>query len=58
MIAWKSPTRLPKPTLREDNILFSWLLSHGAHAQLLSPRELREELTRLVEDTSRLYQST
>ncbi|WP_235840319.1 WYL domain-containing protein [Citrifermentans pelophilum] len=38
-------------------MLFSWLLSHGAHAELISPPELREELTRLIEDTSRLYQT-
>ncbi|ACH39784.1 helix-turn-helix transcriptional regulator, putative [Citrifermentans bemidjiense Bem] len=37
--------------------ILSWLLSYGAHAELISPPELREELTRLVQDTSRLYQT-
>ena len=35
--------------------ILSWLLSYGAHAELLEPRELREELGEMVRETARLY---
>jgi predicted DNA-binding transcriptional regulator YafY len=41
--------------------ILSWLLSYGAHAELLAPEELREELreelSRMAHDTARLYTS-
>ena len=36
--------------------ILSWLLSYGAHAELLAPDELRGELGRLAQDAARLYQ--
>jgi predicted DNA-binding transcriptional regulator YafY len=35
--------------------ILSWLLSYGAHAELLEPVELREELGRMVRETAGLY---
>jgi len=35
--------------------ILSWLLSYGAHAELLEPRELREELGRLAQEAAALY---
>ena len=35
--------------------ILAWLLSYGPHAELLAPAELREELARLVGETSQLY---
>lgn len=35
--------------------ILSWLLSYGAHAELLEPAELREELSRMARDTARIY---
>jgi predicted DNA-binding transcriptional regulator YafY len=37
--------------------ILSWLLSYGAHAELVSPAELREELAGMVQATARLYQA-
>jgi len=36
--------------------ILSWILSYGAHAELLAPEELRRELARQVLDTAALYQ--
>ena len=36
--------------------ILSWLLSYGAHAELLAPAELRGELARLVQEAAGLYQ--
>ena len=36
--------------------ILSWLLSYGAHAELLAPAELRGELGRLVREAAGLYQ--
>ena len=38
--------------------ILSWLLSYGAHAELLAPQELRGELGRLAQDAARLYQES
>ncbi|KAF0217905.1 MAG: helix-turn-helix type 11 domain-containing [Geobacteraceae bacterium] len=35
--------------------ILSWLLSHGAHAELLEPAELREELRRTAREMANLY---
>jgi predicted DNA-binding transcriptional regulator YafY len=35
--------------------ILSWLLSYGAHAELLEPAELREELAGMVRETARIY---
>jgi predicted DNA-binding transcriptional regulator YafY len=35
--------------------ILSWLLSYGAHAELLEPGELREELAGMVRETARIY---
>ena len=35
--------------------ILSWLLSYGAHAELLEPAELRDELIRMLRDTAMLY---
>jgi predicted DNA-binding transcriptional regulator YafY len=35
--------------------ILSWLLSYGAHAELLTPENLREELGRMAHDTASLY---
>jgi len=37
--------------------ILSWLLSYGAHAELLAPAELRGELKRMVQETAQLYDS-
>jgi predicted DNA-binding transcriptional regulator YafY len=37
--------------------ILSWLLSYGAHAELLSPVQLREELAAIVQETARMYQA-
>jgi predicted DNA-binding transcriptional regulator YafY len=36
--------------------ILSWLLSYGAHAELLEPQELRKEIAGMVRETERLYQ--
>jgi len=36
--------------------ILSWLLSYGAHAELLAPAELREELAAMVAGTARMYE--
>jgi len=36
--------------------ILSWLLSYGAHAELLAPDELRGELGRMAQETALLYQ--
>lgn len=36
--------------------ILSWLLSYGAHAELLAPEDLRAELGRMVRETALLYQ--
>lgn len=36
--------------------ILSWLLSYGAHAELLAPEHLREELGCMVQETALLYQ--
>jgi predicted DNA-binding transcriptional regulator YafY len=38
--------------------ILSWLLSYGAHAELLAPAELRGELGRLVRETAGVYQGS
>jgi predicted DNA-binding transcriptional regulator YafY len=35
--------------------ILAWLLSYGAHAELLAPADLRGELTRMVRETAGLY---
>ena len=35
--------------------ILSWLLSYGAHAELLAPQELREEIGEMVRETAGLY---
>ncbi|OGU11533.1 MAG: transcriptional regulator [Geobacteraceae bacterium GWC2_58_44] len=35
--------------------ILSWLLSYGAHAELLAPEQLRGELGRMVQETALLY---
>jgi len=35
--------------------ILAWLLSYGAHAELLAPGHLRQELMLMVRDTARLY---
>ena len=35
--------------------ILSWLLSYGAHAELLAPEHLRAELGRMVRETAQLY---
>jgi predicted DNA-binding transcriptional regulator YafY len=35
--------------------ILSWLLSYGSHAELLSPKDLRDELTSMVQATAQLY---
>jgi len=37
--------------------ILSWLLSYGAHAELLAPDGLRGELKRMVQETAQLYDS-
>jgi proteasome accessory factor B len=37
--------------------ILAWLLSYGAHAELLAPRELREELASMVRETARMYEA-
>ena len=36
--------------------ILSWLLSYGAHAELLAPAELREELARMSRETALKYE--
>jgi proteasome accessory factor B len=36
--------------------ILSWLLSYGAHAELLAPEQLRGELGRMVQETALLYE--
>ena len=35
--------------------ILSWLLSYGAHAELLAPKDLRDELGRMVRETAEIY---
>lgn len=37
--------------------ILSWLLSYGAHAELLAPEHLRDELARMVRATALLYEA-
>ena len=38
--------------------ILSWLLSYGAHAELLAPEDLRGELRRMVQETALQYETS